>query len=262
MAQSVCISSDSSIWAFTPGVANVFWAMGRKSKGRSDDNLECKLAKKWEKITIIRNRMPKGRNGWGFLKMILGSLSCPPKSSSTIIKFCSQIYKNSDLVVKVWISLATRFGGLKNTLIADCCWYIDLVVCWPLSIVVGCITGYHGPAVCATDDCWILLGSYFLSCCNYHYAKLFFPIANPWKVKTLFEYLQYVPDNHRQAYLDSWNVRLMMTFSLRREKECARRGQTPRDTRFFFIANILYWMALHKTPAQPYSIIPLFGFYL
>lgn len=49
------------------------------------------------------------------------------------------------------------------------------------------------------------------------------------QVGALFDVLGYVPDNPKQAYLDAWNLRRLLSFACRRQKDAHRRGQTPRD---------------------------------
>ena len=54
----------------------------------------------------------------------------------------------------------------------------------------------------------------------------------PLKVRKLFKIHQFVPENPKQSYLDGWAVRRLLRFAFRRQKDCVRRSQTPRETRF------------------------------
>ena len=51
-------------------------------------------------------------------------------------------------------------------------------------------------------------------------------------MKKLFKIHEFVPENPKQSYLDGWAVRRLLRFAFRRQKDCRRRNQTPRETRF------------------------------
>ena len=51
-----------------------------------------------------------------------------------------------------------------------------------------------------------------------------------FEVKSLYYLLTIEPDDKQQAYKDAWTLRRMLRFACRRQAECKRRGQTPRDT--------------------------------
>lgn len=50
------------------------------------------------------------------------------------------------------------------------------------------------------------------------------------QVTALFEKLPHIPEDSNQAYVDGWNVRRLLTFACRRQKDSSRRKQVPRVT--------------------------------
>ena len=49
-------------------------------------------------------------------------------------------------------------------------------------------------------------------------------------MKALFEKVAVEPSNPKQAYLDAWAVRQMLSFAFKRQKDADRRDQTPKET--------------------------------
>ena len=48
------------------------------------------------------------------------------------------------------------------------------------------------------------------------------------QVKTMYEKMEWEVED-KQPYLDSWNIRRLVSYAQRRAKDCHRRGQTPRE---------------------------------
>ena len=48
------------------------------------------------------------------------------------------------------------------------------------------------------------------------------------QVKLLFKSLNHVPEDRKQAWIDSWSVRTLVSFALKRQRDSQRRGQVPR----------------------------------
>lgn len=60
--------------------------------------------------------------------------------------------------------------------------------------------------------------------------------------------IPYVPESSKEAYKDGWNIRLMATFAARRQKDSARRRQTPRDPYFQLILQNIFSMIIPRMP--------------
>ena len=43
--------------------------------------------------------------------------------------------------------------------------------------------------------------------------------------------MSFVPEERRQPWLDAWNIRTMVSFALKRQRDSQKRGQKPRDSR-------------------------------
>lgn len=70
------------------------------------------------------------------------------------------------------------------------------------------------------------------------------------KVERLFEKIPYIPDEPKQAYVDGWNVRRMLSFAVRRQGDAARRSQIPRESSLINVLNnFLFgpWLMFFKT---------------
>ena len=52
------------------------------------------------------------------------------------------------------------------------------------------------------------------------------------QVKKYFQIAKHTPVDKNQPYLDAWSIKRLVGFAKRRQKDCARRGQTPRVPRF------------------------------
>ena len=56
-------------------------------------------------------------------------------------------------------------------------------------------------------------------------------MIDPGQVKFLYQKLDFTPDDPSQAYKDAWSVKRLYGYARRREKDAARRKQTPRAPR-------------------------------
>ena len=54
------------------------------------------------------------------------------------------------------------------------------------------------------------------------------PIAFSVQVKGLFKKMNFVPEDRRQAWVDAWSIRTMVSYALKRQRDSLRRGQIPR----------------------------------
>lgn len=70
-------------------------------------------------------------------------------------------------------------------------------------------------------------------------------------MKKLYKIHEFVPENAKQSYLDGWAVRRMLRFAFRRQKDCVRRGQNPREPRFSLIVVFLCDLFLGKHFSRP-----------
>ena len=48
-------------------------------------------------------------------------------------------------------------------------------------------------------------------------------------MKKLYEKVGHSIENPKQPYLDAWDLRTLVSFTLKRQKDAARRGQTPKE---------------------------------
>ena len=63
----------------------------------------------------------------------------------------------------------------------------------------------------------------------YIYIHTSFPsLKPPDQVKALFRKMSHVPDDRKQAWIDAWSIRNLVSFSLKRARDAERREQKPR----------------------------------
>ena len=56
------------------------------------------------------------------------------------------------------------------------------------------------------------------------------PMCSTCQVEQLYEEMSFAPRNANQAYMDAWTLKRLFGFSIRRQKDAAKRGQQPRAT--------------------------------
>ena len=54
------------------------------------------------------------------------------------------------------------------------------------------------------------------------------PSPLPLQVVKLFEAMDYTPAKEKEAYQAAWDLRMLFAFALKRARDAAKRGQTPR----------------------------------
>lgn len=161
---------------------------------------------------------------------MMGKSSCQPNRFNTTTRFFPAFLKSTGLLFKMWT--VSRPRPLTN---------LDWGGSWKI---------------------WWTTTQHMLFCENISHLTLAFYDAISRQVSQLFGLVDYVPDNPKQAYLDCWNIRRLMNFACRRQKDAARRQQTPRDSKLnFYIDHESCWLILSSMGSQ--LVIPfLFKFKL